>query len=91
LDIPHGQSERYGDLYILETTGTRTLTPRSSSPQPVIKPTALLRHTFVSEFILCFLVLCNRLNPETRDSTEYRRIQNYKIDIGSDHRLPYKT
>jgi hypothetical protein len=33
--------ERYGELKILGLTGTRTPTPRSSSPQPVAIPTAL--------------------------------------------------
>jgi hypothetical protein len=38
---PQGRSERRGEVKILDPTGTRTPTSRSSSPLPVTIPTAL--------------------------------------------------
>jgi hypothetical protein len=43
LDEPQSRSGRHGEEKILDPTGTRTSTPRSSSPQPVAIPTALTR------------------------------------------------
>jgi hypothetical protein len=41
LGGPQGRSGRFAEVKILDPTGTRTPTPRSSSLQPVAMPTAL--------------------------------------------------
>jgi hypothetical protein len=43
LGGPQSRSGRYGEVKILDHIGTRTPTPRSSSPQPVVIPTELSR------------------------------------------------
>jgi hypothetical protein len=44
LGGPQNRSARYGDVKILEPIGTRTPTPRSSSPSPVAIPTQHILH-----------------------------------------------
>jgi hypothetical protein len=48
LGGPQSRSPRSGEEKILETTGTRTPTPRSCSPYPVAIPTALYQLLRVS-------------------------------------------
>jgi hypothetical protein len=43
LGGPQSRSGRHGEVKILESTGTRTSTPRSSCPSPVTIPTTLSR------------------------------------------------
>jgi hypothetical protein len=43
LGVPQSQSRRFGGKKILDPSGTRTVTPLSSSPYPVAIPTELSR------------------------------------------------
>jgi hypothetical protein len=47
MDGPQRRSGRRGEEEIFDPTGTRTPTPRSSSPYPVAIPTALSRCPYV--------------------------------------------
>jgi hypothetical protein len=61
---PQSWSGRRGEQKILEPTGTRTPTPRSSSPWPVAIPTALSRLGILGfNFLLGFLARGFHISP----------------------------
>jgi hypothetical protein len=65
LGGPQSRSGRRGEGKILDPTGTRTPTLRSSSPQPVAIPTELSRLQYLRDILALFLVSWGgvRLSP----------------------------
>jgi hypothetical protein len=70
LGGPQNRSGRLGEEKILDPTGTRTPTSRSSSPQPVAIPTTIFRlpihTTYMWKFEIASKLVILKFNPQKR-------------------------